>query len=151
MTTAYDVPAEKLIDRLVEDLRKKGSFTPPEWADVVKTGVHRERAPVNQDWWYKRVAAVLRKVYVNGPIGTEQLAALFGGRVDKGSAPYHAWTGSRSIIRLSLKQLESAGLVQKDGKKGRKVTPAGQKLLNNLSHEVMKELVKDMPDLQKYA
>ena len=151
MTTVYDVPAGELIDRVAEELKKNNSISPPEWADIVKTGVHREKAPTEPDWWYKRVAAVLRKVYIKGPIGSSQLAALFGGPVDRGSKPYHAWSGSRAIIRHSLQQLDAAGLVEKDKNKGRKVSPTGQKLLDNQSHEIFKELAKNMPELQKYG
>ncbi len=150
MTTAFDVPADKLIDKLTTVLKSNDSISPPEWAAIVKTGIHREKSPTDPDWWYKRVAAILRKVYINGPIGTAQLSAMFGGPVDRGSKPYHAWSGSRSIVRHSLKQLETAGLVVKDGHKGRTVTPAGQRLLDNKSHEIFKELVKERPELEKY-
>lgn len=151
MTTAYDVPADRLIASLAQEMKNKEPITPPEWSSVVKTGIHRENAPSDPDWWYTRVAAVLRKVYTDGPIGTSQLSAHFGGPVDRGSKPYHAWTGSRAIIRLSLQQLESAGLVAADKNKGRVVTPQGQKLLDNASHAIFQELVKDNPKLAKYG
>lgn len=151
MTTAFDVPAEMLIDRVAKELKKNDSISPPDWADVVKTGVHREKAPSEPDWWYTRVAAILRKVYINGPIGSSQLSAMFGGPVDRGSKPYHAWSGSRSIIRHSLIQLDAAGLVIKDKRKGRRISPDGQRLLDNKSHEIFKELVKERPELKKYG
>ena len=151
MTTAYDVPADRLIASLAEELKKKDTIQPPEWADLVKTGIHREKSPTDPDWWYTRVAAVLRKVYVNGPIGTEQLSAHFGGPVDRGSKPYHAWTGSRSIIRLSLQQLEQTGLIAADKNTGRIVSPHGQSLLDNTSHAIFQELVKENPNLAKYG
>ena len=151
MTTAYDVPADRLIQSLSKDLKARNTITPPEWAGIVKTGLHRERCPEDPDLWYKRVAAVLRKVYINGPIGSSQLASKFGGPVDRGSKPYHAWTGSRSIIRVSLQQLEDSGLIVKDRNKGRKISPEGQKLLDNTAHRIFQELVKEMPQLKKYS
>jgi len=151
MTTPYDVPADTLIEKLAATLKANDSISPPEWAEVVKTGIHREKAPDDPDWWFVRVAAVLRKVYMNGPIGSAQLSAMFGGPVDRGSKPYHAWSGSKSIIRLSLKQLEDAGFIVKDGTKGRRISPAGQRLLDNQSREIFKELVKDRPELEKYS
>jgi small subunit ribosomal protein S19e len=151
MTTAYDVPANRLITSVAAELKSKETIKPPEWASIVKTGPHREKGPEDSDWWYTRVAAVLRKVYMCGPIGSSQLAAKFGGSVDRGSKPYHAWTGGRSIIRTSLQQLEESGLVVKDAKKGRKVSPEGQRLLDNAAHGVFQELVKEKPQLQKYG
>ena len=151
MTTAYDVPAEKLIASIAEELKKKEDIQAPEWSGFVKTGIHKEKAPGEPDWWHTRVAAVLRKVYIHGPIGTEKLSAHFGGAVDKGSKPSHAWTGSRSIVRLSLQQLEKAGLVTTQKTRGRVVSPAGQKMLDNASYAIFKEQAKDNPKLAKYG
>jgi len=139
MTTAYDVPAEAIIKKLAEKLKKEYKITPPEWAKWVKTGVHKERQPEDPDWWYIRMAAVLRKVYMRGPIGTERLRSLFGGKRDRKVKPYKARKGSGSIIRKSLQQLEEAGLVSTLKGKGRIVTPKGQSFVDNTAHEIAKE------------
>jgi small subunit ribosomal protein S19e len=151
MTTVFDVPAEPLIRRVADKLKAMKEFTPPEWAPYVKTGITRERAPEGKDWWHVRVAAVLRKVYVNGPIGTERLSAMFGGAVDRGSAPNIAKKGSRSIVRESLQQLEKAELVGKaEANRGRIVLSKGKSLLDDMAHEVKMELGKKNPELMKY-
>lgn len=136
MVTVYDVPPEKLIENVALKLKDYGSVNPPEWAEFAKTGVHTEKAPIQKDWWYTRAASVLRKVYVKGPIGTSKLAAEYGGFVDRGSRPNKAVKGSRSIIRKSLMQLESAGLVAKNKNNGRIVTPKGQAMLDAAAKEV---------------
>lgn len=151
MTTAYDVPPGLLIEKLKEQLQAEGKIKPPEWAKFARTGVHTEKAPVQPDWWYRRIAAVLRKVYMNGPVGSARLAAEFGGRRDDGSAPYHPRRGSRSIAREAMQQLESLGYLSKLEKKGRAITPAGRKLLDKLAHEILLEMAKSNPELTKYA
>ncbi len=150
MTTAYDVPPALLIERLKDHLQKEGKIKPPEWAAFARTGVHTEKAPTQGDWWYRRVAAVLRKVYLRGPVGTTRLAAEFGGRRDDGSAPYHPRRGSRSIAREAMQQLESMGLLAKTDKRGRSISPQGRKLLDALSHDILKELAVTRPELAKY-
>jgi small subunit ribosomal protein S19e len=151
MTTAYDVPPGLLIERLKDRLQKDGKIKPPEWAPFARTGVHTEKAPVQPDWWFRRVAAVLRKVYLHGPVGTSRLAAEFGGRRDDGSAPYHPRKGSRSIAREAMQQLETLGLLSKTEKKGRSISAQGRKLLDSLSHEILMELARTNPELAKYA
>jgi small subunit ribosomal protein S19e len=99
----------------------------------------RDRAPAQADWWYTRTAAVLRKVYMKGPIGTEHLAAEYGGFADRGSKPNKAVKGSRSIARKTLMQLEQSGLVAKQGNRGRIVTSKGRAMLDNLAKEVLEE------------
>lgn len=150
MTTVYDVPAGPLIEEASKRLQKVEAIQPPEWAPFVKTGVHTEKPPVQDDWWHTRVAAVLRKVYTEGPIGTERLRAEFGGRRDRGSKPNRAERGSGSIARKALQQLESAGLVQNVQAQGRVVTASGRSLLDNAAHSVRAEVQKTLPALKKY-
>jgi small subunit ribosomal protein S19e len=151
MPTPYEVPANLLIPKVAEHLKKEGKILPPEWSKYVKTGVHREKSPVNPDWWFERVAAVLRKVYIKGPIGSSRLAAEFGGRIDRGAKPYRARKGSRSIARHSLRQLEEAGYLAKQNRKGRIISPSGRSMLDTISRDILKDLAKTNTDLGKYA
>ena len=150
MTTAFDVPADLLIERVTAELKASGNVTPPAWAAFARTGGHTERGPTQPDWWVRRLAAVLRKVYALGPIGASRLAAEFGGKRDHGSAPYHPTKGSGSVTRECLQQLEGLGFVSKAEAKGRRVTPAGQRMLDNLSHQILLELAANNPELTKY-
>ncbi len=150
MTIGYDIPADKLISKLVEILKKDQNISPPPWAPFVKTGIHREKPPVDIDWWYTRTAAVLRKIYMNSPVGVKRVSQMFGGSVNRGSKPYTSWSGSRAIIRHTMKQLESAGLIKSVNGKGRVILPAGQKLVDNAAHEVRKEIIDIIPELAKY-
>ena len=135
MTTVYDVPADHIIRRVAEELKKRKEIVPPEWAAFAKTGVHKEMPPEDPDWWFTRAAAVLRRVYVDGPLGVERMRSFYGGKKNRGSRPNAFRKGSGSILRKSLQQLEAAGLIIHD-KTGRKVSPAGMSFLDNLSQEV---------------
>lgn len=33
---------------------RSGKLKVPEWVDVVKTGIHKELAPYDEDWFYTR-------------------------------------------------------------------------------------------------
>jgi small subunit ribosomal protein S19e len=150
MTHPNDVPASALLPKLAAELKSRGAVAPPTWAPFVKTGVHKQRAPVGEDWWYVRSASVLRKIYVKGSVGVARLSAEYGGKRDRGSAPYHAAAGSRAILREIVQQLEKAGLVQPYKTQGRRVSPAGQKLLDAVSRDTLKALAVERPALNKY-
>jgi len=137
MTTVYDVPADHIIRRVAEELKKRKEITPPAWAAFAKTGVHKEMPPEDPDWWFTRAAAVLRRVYVDGPLGVERMRSFYGGNKNRGSKPNAFRKGSGSVLRKSLQQLEAAGLIIHD-KTGRRVSPAGMSFLDNLSMEVKK-------------
>ena len=138
MTTVYDVPADKLIAKAAMELKEKAEITAPEWAPFVKTGTHREMPPEDPEWWYTRAAAVLRRVYVDGPVGVERMRSVYGGKKNRGSKPGKSVKGSGSILRKSLQQLESAGFVAKQ-KNGRVITPAGASFLDGVAYTVSKE------------
>jgi small subunit ribosomal protein S19e len=136
MTTAYDIQAEQLIKKLANKLKEEFKISPPEWSKWVKTGVHKERHPDNPDWWHIRTAAILRKVYMRGPIGVERLRALFGGKRNRLIKPYKSRKGSGSIIRRALHQLEEIELIKRVEGKGRVVTPKGQSIVDNTAYEL---------------
>jgi len=145
ITSVYDVPPGELIRRTALKLKEMG-MTPPDWTKYVKTGVHKERAPEDPDWFYYRSASILRKLYVMGPIGVSRLRNLYGGRKNRGHSPEKFRRGSGSVIRKSLQILEQMGLVRKSKDGGREITPTGKSLLDKIAAEIM----KDMPELQKY-
>ena len=156
MTTFYDVPANLLIPVLADRLEADAKINQPEWADFVKTGAHKERPPVQRNWWYLRSAAILRKVGRLGPVGVNHLSQAFGGPKNRGSAPNRATAGSRHVIRTSLQQLEDAGLVTVRRNAagtvtmGRILTPAGQKMLDDVAHEVRPQAEAAYPGLKNY-
>lgn len=151
MTTPHDVPASKFIDRLAKYIKENiEEVQPPQWAAFAKTGSHVEKQPQNSDWWYTRSASVLRKVYVHGPIGLERLKSDYGGRKGFSVKPNHASKAGGSNIRKILQQLEAAGLVQTTRPQGRRMSPKGRKLLQEVSQDLHKDLVKVSPELRKY-
>jgi len=148
MTTVYDVPADHIIRRTAEELRKRKEIVPPAWAAFAKTGAHKEMPPEDPDWWFVRAAAVLRRVYVDGPLGVERMRSFYGGSKNRGSKPNAFRKGSGSILRKSLQQLEAAGLVIHD-KTGRRVSPAGMAFMYSLSQEVLKSPPAPVPKRAK--
>ena len=150
MPTLYDVPADIMIKRLAEELKKNPKIKPPTWAKFVKTASYKERAPMQKDWWYYRAAAVFRKVYIKGPIGLSHLRLEFSGRKNRGYAPEHSYRASGSVIRKILQQLSDAGYVKVIEKKGRVVTDEGRSFLDKLAYEILKELKKENPAFEKY-
>lgn len=140
MPTPYDVPPDALLERLARYLKENvGEVSPPAWSLTAKTGSHRERPPQNPDWWYVRCASLLRKLYIHGPVGVARLRVEYGGRKRKGTTREHARKSGGSAIREPMQQLEKAGFVKPEGRKGRSLTGEGISLLSRLSGEILKE------------
>jgi small subunit ribosomal protein S19e len=150
MLTVRDIPANILIRRLAQDLKSRKEIEPPQWAPYVKTGANKERAPDDPDWWYARCASILRKIYLNGPIGTMRLSIGYGGKKRRGVKPNKFYRGSRAIIRTAIQQLERAGFIKKRSNKGREMTDIGRSYMDKLSASLKDEMIKAIPELEKY-
>ena len=156
MTTYYDVPADLLITGLVEKMGSYDKIIAPDWASQVKTGTHRERPPVQDDWWHTRAAAILRKVAVKGPIGTNRISQEYGGSKDRGVKKNKAVAGSRNISRKILQQLSESGFLNESMNTagtvnlGKVVSPKGQGLLDEVAHSVRSAAEEKYPGLEGY-
>jgi len=127
----YD--GSELIAALAKELKKVPECAMPEWAQFVKTGVNRKRPPMDPDWWYYRLASVLRKVAIIGPVGVNKLRIKYGGKYRRGYKPAIFQKSSGKIIRVALQQLETSGLIKQtvvSGHKGRVIDAKGIKIIS---------------------
>ena len=134
MATIFDTNTQELIKKAADALKEK--IKAPDWSQFVKTGVAKERPPVDRDWWYMRAASILRKIYLFGPIGTNKLRVKYSSRKNRGYVPEKTFSGSGKIIRVILQQLEKEELIKKAEKgvhKGRIITPKGKSFLDKLA------------------
>ena len=136
MATVYDVDANRLIDKA--SVKLKELVKAPGFTNYIKTGHSKERPPVERDWYYKRLASVLRTVYARGPIGTNRLRTKYGGRKNRGMAEERSYKGAGKVVRVALQELEKLGFIKQVEKgihKGRIITPKGKSFLDKLAKE----------------
>src|SRR6188508_778900 len=150
MDKAYDIPENHLIIRLADQLKKDKKIEQPGWAAFVKTGSHVEKVPQNKDWWYIRCASLVRKVYINGPIGISNLRSEYGGKKQAGYSIAHHKKAGGAIVRKALQQLEVAGYITKKSK-GRTISDEGMKKVDRMATEIYKNLANSRPELQRYG
>ncbi len=127
----FEKSKSEVIQKTADELKKQNLTKPKPWAAYVKTGANKERPPSNADWWYMRAASIMVTVQDLGPVGVSKLRTKYGGRKRRGHKPAEFRKAGGSIIRHILQDLEKSGLVKnnKDGKKGRVLTPKGISLL----------------------
>ncbi|MEM0132321.1 30S ribosomal protein S19e [Acidiplasma sp.] len=148
MVNVKEVPAEALISEIVNEFKSR-NVEIPEWTKFLKDGKGKEKSWTQPDWYYTRLASILRKIYIKGNIGISRMSQEYGSRQDRGTKRYHPVQSSRFIIRYMFHALETMGYVKKD-KAGRVLTPAGQALLDKASRDAMKKAVENNKVLEKY-
>jgi small subunit ribosomal protein S19e len=149
MTTVFDIPPAVLINKTAEELKAFEPITPPEWASFAKTGVHKQAPPNQENWWYIRAASILRRVYIDGPVGVQRMRTFYGGNRDRGSNPSQFRKGSGSVLRKALQQLEEAGLIERAGT-GRIVSAKGRSFIDGIANDLKASMAETVPDLAKY-
>ena len=132
--TIYVQNPERYIPELAEALKKIPEFEVPEWVGFVKSGVSRERPPVQDDFWHIRAASILRQLYIKGVVGVNKLRTRYGSKKDRGGKPDKFKKASGKIIRVILQQAEAAGLVEKVERlqHGRRLTQKGRDFLDSI-------------------
>ena len=70
MVSINNMKPNEAVKRVSEGL--EGSVEAPEWTKFVKTGHGKRNRPEQKNWYVTRVASILRKISINGPIGTSK-------------------------------------------------------------------------------
>lgn len=139
MVKIYDIDQSQLVEKASQELKKIDFLKKPDWAIFVKTGVSKERPPMESDWWYKRAASILRRLYIHNLLGVNRLKVKYSSRKNNGHKPEHSYPASGKIIRTILQQLEKAEFVKKaeiKKRKGRTLTPKGKSFLDKIAQNV---------------
>ena len=134
MTTMNNTKPNDFMEKAAQEFKKVAKS--PEWSSFVKTGSHKERPPADNDWWYFRLASMLRTVALKGPIGVSKIRTKYGGRRRRGHKPAKFVKGSGSIARKALQQLETLKFVKQaevSGHKGRVLTKEGKSFMDSIT------------------
>jgi len=134
--TVRDIQAEKFISAYAEVLKNNDKFVVPKWTDLVKTGVHKELAPYDPDWYFIRAAAIVRKIYLRQGTGVGALKKRFGGAYRRGARPEKHQDAAGGLIRHILITLDGLKITEKTAKGGRKISRVGQQALDLVAGQV---------------
>eukprot|EP01041_Mallomonas_annulata_P002093 gene2093-4095_t len=136
-----DVAAEKFIAAYAQVLKNNDKFHVPKWADTVKTGVSRELAPYDPDWFFVRAASIARKIYLRQGTGVGALKTRYGKVYRRGARPEKHQDAAGGIIRTILTTLDTLKITEKCPKGGRRVSRVGQQALDLVAGQVARNEV----------
>ncbi|KAL0285486.1 UNVERIFIED_CONTAM: 40S ribosomal protein S19-3 [Sesamum calycinum] len=131
--TVKDVSPHEFVKAYAAHLKRSGKMELPEWTDIVKTGVLKELAPYDPDWYYIRAASMARKIYLRGGLGVGAFRRIYGGSKRNGSRPPHFL----QCIAHILQQLQNMNIVEMDTTGGRKITSSGQRDLDQVAGRML--------------
>ncbi|KAK4526184.1 hypothetical protein GAYE_SCF20G4098 [Galdieria yellowstonensis] len=135
--TLKDVSAPDFIASYANFLKRTGNVELPSWVDYVKTSTRNELAPYDPDWFYVRMAALARQIYIRPGRGVGAFRRVYGGRKRRGSKPSHFALASSSVIRHALRQLEKLEIIEKTEQGGRRLTRKGRQELDLQAQRIL--------------
>tara|TARA_Y100000034_G_C6878093_1_gene401895 strand:+ start:565 stop:960 length:396 start_codon:yes stop_codon:yes gene_type:complete len=128
--------ANEYNSKLAEALKKLEGFEQPEWSLYVKSGLSKKLPPLDNDFWFKRAASILRQIYVQNVVGVNRLKTRYGSKKNRGMKPEKFKKASGKMIRVLLQQAESEGLIERfneSGKRaGRRLTDKGKEFMEGI-------------------
>lgn len=130
-----------LIAEAAKLLQSNEQMKQPQWSEFVKTGVSKERPPMQRNWWHLRTASIMRKVMIYGPVGTCKLRRMYGSKKNRGVKKEKFFRGSGAIVRRILQQCENCGYmehVKKGTFRGRVLTKEGIAVLAEAAKHLRK-------------
>jgi len=139
--SVYSMNAQEYNLKLADALKKIPEIQEPEWAKFVKSGTAKARPIDDVDFWYKRMASILRQIYFRNVVGVSRLRTKYGSKKRRGMRPKEFRKSSGKIIRIILQQSDSAGFTEiskvikgiKSKKAGRQLTDKGKKFLEAIN------------------
>ncbi|CAI9766777.1 unnamed protein product [Fraxinus pennsylvanica] len=134
--TVKDVSPHEFVKAYAGHLKRSGKMELPEWTDIVKTGVLKELAPYDPDWYFIRSASVARKIYLRGGLGVGAFQRIYGGSKRNGSRPPHFGKSSGSVARHILQQLQNMNIIDMDPRGGRRITSSGRRDLDQVAGRI---------------
>ena len=135
----YDFESQEYNLKLAEALKKIPEFKQPEWSEFVKSSSSKERPIEDPDFWCKRVASILKQIYVNEIVGVNRLRVKYGSKKNRGSKPEKFRKAGGKIIRTILQQSDKEGFTEIKkitkgikGRSGRLLTEKGKSFMDNI-------------------
>jgi small subunit ribosomal protein S19e len=137
----YEINPQEYNLKLAEALKNIPEIEEPEWAKFVKSGPSKERPIEDKDFWYKRTASVLKKIYKRKIVGVNRLRTQYGSKKNRGFKPEEFRKASGKILRTILQQCDKAGFTEiakeirgvRERKPGRQLTQKGKELMESIN------------------
>jgi len=146
------VPSDVFIQAYADHLRKAGELELPKWVEDVKTAKRRQMPPMDENWFYTRVASVARQMYIKPKgLGVGTLVRFYGGRTRGHHSKKHFSKSSRGIVRCAMQELVRLDLaeeIDEDDIIMKRLTSKGVKDMDTVANECdgSTGYVQDIPE-----
>ncbi len=138
MEQVYRVKATPLIEAIKETLKTKNEIELPINWDLIKTSHGKEFSPEDPNWFYVRMASIVRTVMCKGTVSLKTLARKHSCRKNSGVRPSRYAKASDFVNESAVEQLIKIGWFNFKSEKDILTAPAKEvlgEIIEKISHE----------------
>lgn len=136
MERVYRVQAKPLLQAIEDTLKTIEKIELPKNHDLIKTGFGKQYSPQSPDWFYARMAAIVRLMMCKGKVSRHGLAYRYGNRKNRGVRPTSFAKASDFVNLSAIKQLENIEWFNFDKKGGDVITDAAKTILTDIIEKI---------------
>lgn len=117
MDAVFQVQPVPLVKAIAEALKQNDQVELPKNHDLIKSGHGRQYSPEDADWFYVRMASIVRQTMCKGKVSLKGLAFRYGNRKNRGVRPTKFAMSSNFVNGSAIDQLKKIGWInyaQKD-------------------------------------
>lgn len=138
MEQVYRVKASPLIEAIKETLKNNDAIVLPKDSDVIKTSHGKQQSPEDINWFYVRMASIVRYAMCKGTVSLKGLARKYSCRKNVGVRPSRHARGSEFVIESAIEQLIKIGWFSFSDRRDI-LTPAAKEVLGEIMEKVGQE------------
>ena len=133
MEQAYRVKAAPLMEAIKETLKTKNEIKLPENHDLIKTSHGKQYSPEDSNWFYIRMASIVRTAMCKGTISLKSLSRKHSCRKNGGVRPTRYAKASDFVNASAVEELIKIGWFNFQSKKD---------ILTSNAKEVLGEIIE---------
>ncbi|KAM0681100.1 Rps19ep [Glugoides intestinalis] len=138
MESVYRVKAIPLVAAIKETLKNMSEIELPKNHDLIKTSHGKQYSPEDPNWFYTRMASVVRAAMRKGSVSLKGLARKYSCRKNAGVRPSRYSKGSDFVIQSAIEQLVKIGWFSFSNKKD-VLTKTAKEVLGEILEKVSNE------------
>lgn len=135
MEQVYRVKAAPLIEAIKETLKSNEGITLPKDVDLIKTSHGKQYSPEDANWFYTRMASIVRYSMCKGTVSLKGLRRKYSCRKNAGARPSRYAKGSEFVIESAIEQLIKIQWLDFANKQDI-LTPSAKEILSEILEKV---------------
>lgn len=112
----FEVRRTSFVNVLKKSLQSNGEIVLPQDYDILKNGAGKQNSPIQNDWYYARMAAIIDIMARKGQVTVEDMCVEFGNYKNRGRRPSKFVKADAELMQTIFENLIRIGWIDNCGR-----------------------------------